>query len=96
MSKMGSHHQFGHLKHKLWPKEGSKINLISLCAGGVQHTIEKLSTRATTLLQTSSPSEVCTANLWGPKIARIPTLANSELPLGSPGAKKPFGCGPRG
>jgi hypothetical protein len=27
MFKMGSHHQFGHLKHKLWPKKGSKVNL---------------------------------------------------------------------
>jgi hypothetical protein len=24
---MGSHHPFGHLKHKLWPKEGLGINL---------------------------------------------------------------------
>jgi hypothetical protein len=27
MSKMGSHDPFGYLKHKLWPKEGSKIKL---------------------------------------------------------------------
>jgi hypothetical protein len=27
MSKMGLHHPFGHLKHKLWPKEKSRINL---------------------------------------------------------------------
>jgi hypothetical protein len=27
MSKMGSHDPFGHLKHKLWPKERSKIKL---------------------------------------------------------------------
>jgi hypothetical protein len=26
MSKMGLHDPFGHLKHKLWPKEGSKVN----------------------------------------------------------------------
>jgi hypothetical protein len=25
MSKMGSHDPFGYLKHKLWPKEGSKV-----------------------------------------------------------------------
>jgi len=24
---MGSHHPFGHLKHKLWPKEGSGVKL---------------------------------------------------------------------
>jgi hypothetical protein len=27
MSKMGLHDSFGHLKHKLWPKEGSGIKL---------------------------------------------------------------------
>jgi hypothetical protein len=27
MSKMGSHCPFGHLKHKLWPKEWSGIKL---------------------------------------------------------------------
>jgi hypothetical protein len=27
MSKMGSHCSFGHLKHKLWPKEGPRVEL---------------------------------------------------------------------
>ncbi len=27
MSKMGSHCSFGHLKHKLWPKEGQGVKL---------------------------------------------------------------------
>jgi len=27
MSKMGSHDAFGYLKHKLWPKEGSRVKL---------------------------------------------------------------------
>jgi hypothetical protein len=27
MSKVGLHDPFGHFKHKLWPKEGSKIKL---------------------------------------------------------------------
>ncbi len=27
MSKTGLHDPFGHLKHKLWPKEGLKIKL---------------------------------------------------------------------
>jgi hypothetical protein len=49
MSKMGSHDTFGHFKHKLWPKENLGAP-ISLRVGGVQHTIEKLLTRATTLL----------------------------------------------
>ncbi len=36
----------------------SGINLIYLAAEGVQHIVEKLSTIATTLLQTASQSEV--------------------------------------
>jgi hypothetical protein len=27
MSKMGLHDPFGHLKHKLWPKEGPEVKL---------------------------------------------------------------------
>jgi len=27
MSKMGSHGSFGHLKHKLWPREGPGVEL---------------------------------------------------------------------
>jgi len=44
MFKMDSHDPFGHFKHKLWPKERSRITLISFPAGGVQHTVGKLST----------------------------------------------------
>ncbi len=46
------HEPFGHLHHKLWSKEGPGIDLILILvrAGKVRHTIEKLSTRATTLV----------------------------------------------
>jgi hypothetical protein len=50
MSKMGSHCPFAHLKHKLWPKEGSGITPISLRVGGVSHTVGNFLMRATTLL----------------------------------------------
>jgi len=33
MSKMGSHYSFGHLKHKLWPKEGPGVELPGVCPG---------------------------------------------------------------
>ncbi len=46
----------------------SKITPISLCAGGMQHTIEKLLTRATTFLQTSSQSEVYMQSYGPPKL----------------------------
>jgi hypothetical protein len=61
MYKMGFHCSFGHLKHKLWPKEGSGvklpdqkksiIDLIYLAAEGMQHIVGKFLTRATILLQ---------------------------------------------
>jgi len=43
----------------------SRITPISLHVGGVRHTIEKLSTRATTFLLTSSQSKVYTQS-YGP------------------------------
>ncbi len=36
MSKMGSHDPFGSLKHKLWPKERSKVKLKVIKKGGRQ------------------------------------------------------------
>jgi hypothetical protein len=54
--------------------------MIPLHASGVQHTIGKLSTRATTLLQTSSQSKAH-------KVARVPTLGISKFPLGNPKTK---------
>jgi len=51
MFKMGSHCSFGHLKHKLWPKERPGVKLsVYLAPEDVQHTVGKLSTRVTTLL----------------------------------------------
>jgi len=67
------------LKHNLWPKERPGIKLqfdsqplklgidpIPLRADGMQHTFKNISTKATTLLQTSCPSEICLQN-YGPK-----------------------------
>ncbi len=53
----------GNQSDNLTPDHGkSRINPIPLCAGGMRHAIEKLLTRATTLVQTPSQSEVCTRN----------------------------------
>jgi len=73
MSKMALHEPFGHLQHKLWQKERPRVKLAvwlpttksrestrPRCADRVRHTIGKLSTIATSLLQTSSQSEVWT------------------------------------
>jgi len=53
----------------------------------MQHTVEKLSTRTTTLLQTSFPSKVCTQKLWAPKVAKDPVVKISGLPLRCLGTK---------
>jgi len=62
-----------------------------LAVDDVQHTVGKLSTRATTLLRPH----------FDPRSARkVMGLQNPGSPLGrdfgSPGREKPFGCGPRG
>jgi hypothetical protein len=36
------------------------------------------------------------AKLWAPKVAGVPIEGISGLPLGSPGTKRSFGCGPHG
>jgi hypothetical protein len=101
MSKMGSHCSFGHLKHKLWPKEGPGIKLpvwlpttkksgidpIYLAAGGVLHTVGKLSTRATTLLQTTSRSEVFLQSYGAPKSQESHLARFRDLHSGVSGEK---------
>jgi hypothetical protein len=112
MSKMGSHCSFGHLKHKLRPKEragvktGSQIaNLtpdqkksgidpIYLAAGDVPHIVGKLSTRATTLLQTTSRSEVCSQSYAASKSWESWLAQFRESHAGVPGQKGHFDVGP--
>jgi hypothetical protein len=45
----------------------SKIDPLYLASGGSPHIVEKLSTRATTLLQTTSRSDVCSQSYGAPK-----------------------------
>jgi hypothetical protein len=103
MSKMGSHYSFGHLKLKLWPKEGSGASLtpdqknsgidpIYLAADDVRHIVGKLWTRATTLLHIAPQSEVFSQSYGAPKLreSRLARFRDSQ------GREKRFGCGPRG
>jgi len=46
----------------------SRIDLIYLDAGGMWHTVGKLSTRVTTLLQSALQSEVCLQSYGAPKL----------------------------
>ncbi len=61
-------------------------------ASGVQHTVGKLSTKATFALDFIAIGDLHT-KLWGTKVARIPTLAISRLPLGSPRTKSHLDVG---
>jgi hypothetical protein len=69
--------------------------MIFLRAGSVQHAAEKLSTRATTLLQTSSRSEVYTRNYSPAKLWKSNPW-QFRTPIWESRDKKSFGCGPRG
>jgi hypothetical protein len=52
MSRMGSHCSFGHLKHKLWAKEGPGVELPGVCQFGLPTTNSQESTRNTRLQTT--------------------------------------------
>jgi hypothetical protein len=100
MSKMGLNDPFGHLKHKLWPKEGLGVKLPIW----LPTTKSQESTRFTCVQVTCDISlessrqrlQLCfrthlnprfACEVMGPKIARVPTLAILGLPLGNPGTK---------
>ncbi len=61
------------------------IGPTSSCAGGVQHAIGNLSTRATSLLQTSSQSEVWAKNYDSAKWRESKPGQFQESSLGVPG-----------
>jgi len=77
----------------------SRIDPIYLVLDNVRHTIGKLSTRATFLLQTAPRSEVCSQNYGASKSRKSRLVrfwdSHSGVP-GSPGKKKLFGYRPRG
>jgi len=96
MSKMGSHDSFGHLKHKLWPKERPGVKL----AVWLPTTKSRESTWFPCMqvacnipLQRSWWGlQLCLVfisiwslhtKLWAPKVVGVPTLVISGLPLGS-------------
>jgi hypothetical protein len=75
----------------------SGIDSIYLAVDDVQHTIGKLSTKTTTLLETAPRFEVYSQNYgWGSKVAGILAGVISKLPFRSFEEKKPFGCRLRG
>jgi hypothetical protein len=102
---MGSHDPFGHLKHKLWPKERSRGKLaIWFSTTKSQesprlfyiqvmcHTPLKSFQRGLQLFFISIGSML--TKLWALEITENPTLGISELPFGSPGTKWHLGVSP--
>jgi len=98
MSKMGSHCSFEHLKHKLWPKEGSGVELPvwlrPLKVGNRPLTDVRFesATRRWKALDDRYNFALdhiairgLLAKLWGSKVLGVPFGVISGLPRGSPG-----------
>ncbi len=97
---MGSHDPFGHMKHKLWPKERSGVKLVVWfwpLKIGNQPNFIVCRWRATYLWKVLDEGykfsldfiviEGLHPKLWGPKVRGIPTLGISGFPFGSPRTK---------
>jgi hypothetical protein len=88
MSKMGLHNPFGHLKHKLWPKEGLGVKLATwlrplkvknwpdflACRWHATYHWKDLGKGYNFSLDLISIGGLHT-KLWDPKVVGIPTLA---------------------
>jgi hypothetical protein len=93
MSKMALHGPFGHPQHKLCAKERQGVKL----AGGVRHTVGKLSRRATSLLKPhpNRRFEQRVMSCQSPGSLNRDNLGTvSGLSLGSPGTKSHLDVAP--
>jgi hypothetical protein len=106
MSKMGSHFPFGHLKHKLWPKEGSGVKLtIWLSTTKSQESTHFCCVQVACDMSLESPQrglQLCfrphhnprfSRKVMGPQSCGVLTLIISRLPLGSPRTKSNLDVG---
>jgi hypothetical protein len=103
MSKMDLHDPFGHLKHKLWPKEGPGVKLaVWLPTTKVRNRPDFLAWRWCATYRWKSFNEGYNfaldlisikglhTKLWGPKVGivvGVPTLGILGLSIGSLGTK---------
>ncbi len=72
----------------------SRIDPIYLAADNVQHTVGKLSTRATTLIQTASRSEVYSQSYGAPKLRESQLARFRDSHSGVSGEKSHLDVGP--
>jgi hypothetical protein len=95
MSKMGLHDPFGHFKHKLWSKEGPGVKLansqslkvenhpnLPTCRWRATYRWKDLDEGYNFALDLISIGGLH-AKVWTPKVAKIPVVGISGLPLGS-------------
>jgi len=71
----------------------SVIDPIYLVLGGVPHIVGKISTRATTLLQTAPQSEVCSQSYGAPKSRESQLAGFRDSHSGVPGEKSHLDVG---
>jgi hypothetical protein len=99
---MASHLSFGYLMPKLWAKEGLGVKLAVYLSTiksrestssdlRVRHGVGKISTRATTLVQTLSRSDSTVESYGRPK-CRESIRDNFETPFRESQEFVPFGC----
>jgi hypothetical protein len=109
MSKMASHEPFGHLHHKLWQKEGSKVKLAvwllttksqeSTQPGSVQMECDtplKSSQRELYVCSRPHPNPRSEQKVMNSQSLGSPNRDNFRTPPWESRDKKPFGCGCRG
>jgi hypothetical protein len=95
MFKVGSHDPFRHLKHKLWPKEGSWLKLaiwFPTTKSQESPQFHCVQVACDILLKSSWRGlQLCLRfhinRRFAHKVMGVPTLGISRLPLGSPGTK---------
>ncbi len=104
---MGLYHPFGRLKHKLWPKEGRESNWqfdswplkiknrpdFITCRWHATYRWKALNKGYYNFASDLISIGGLHTKLWGSKVVKVPTLAISGLPSGSPGTKSHLDVG---
>jgi hypothetical protein len=102
MSKIGLHDPFEYLKHKLWPKEGLGVELAiwlpttknQPCVQVACHISLESSQWGLQLCRKPHLNQRSAHKVWVPKVARVPSLGISGLPLWTPRTKCHLDDGP--
>jgi hypothetical protein len=109
MSEVSLHDPFEHLKHKLWPKEGSGVKLavwfpttksrnrpdFLTCKWHATYRWKSLDKGYNFAWDLISIGGLH-AKLWAPKVVRVLTRGISGTPTWESQDKMPFGCGIHG